>query len=768
MTTKRDKISSQKVREDQAIKDKYRKQKDTENRAVEKSENEKNRIAKKSIKDSEVDPNKFEKDKSKSHSSDNSLKSSGRSQKSISAFCRTVNFNNKTNSNWNSRNQLKESLSHSIIRSVKHSLTEIGKTKEHWNKEDLQRNLIFTNGKIINMSELSGEERKKITENIITQIDNEITEHSKNNNIGQVSEAANQHRKISNNRTSYKNKIFKNLPELKQFFEEQKLETKSTKKIPDPKAKFHIQIPVKTEQKIICKVNSIIDKSNLTLEQKKQYKINAEKFFQYRREAIDNKKNTSRLKELNTLGNIQNFTQIQEMVFRIPNRNGVKLSGVEQLQTVIDYYEKHFKDYEITAAVLHGDEANEKQKAEYKNNLPSIENGLEGDHVHIFVKGKNKNTNQYDLRETQKKLYSEHLKKINSRKVLPMNKKNLNIREQQLLGLAIQDHFYKHINENLLNKNGLNAEFTHSKLKIKIEANLPKEIRKMNLDNFNYEVKSKAEIAEKTRELLLLTIQKVVADIGDIPIKERLTMDSIKKNIIEDLINNKTLLNQVKKEVMISKIGNDIENFKEDKKLFVDSEIKQKTEELNQEINNLKQSQKDEIFLIRSHQKQLLKNSIPVKKYNNLVITFNSQNKEITRLKNIENKYHSLVENIKVQSQKFGKFIINVFKNENGKQNIIDYKNENNQHEIIREILKDGFNYEYDIVRNGINYNNEILEIGDQKDLINIENDTISKMADKEVLNYLEVQKAKSVKKNLIKKDNKSNNTRNKPIYKNI
>jgi hypothetical protein len=332
---------------------------------------------------------------------------------------------------------------------------------------------------------------------------------------------------------------------------------------------------------LINKVNSIIEKSDLKPEQKEQYKKNSVKFFDFRRAAIESKNDTKRKQKLNKMGNSQNFTQIQEMVFRIPNNNGVKLSGTEQLNTVIDYYKKHFPEYEIAVAILHGDEANTKQIEEYKNNLPSPEDGLEGDHVHIFVKGKNKNTNEYDLRQKQKEFYSNYLKKIHSKENFNPNKKNLNRREQELLGSALQDHFYKHINENLLNKNGFNAVFTNSKIRLKIQANLPKQIREMNLDNFNYEITSKKEIEEKTRELLLITVQKMVNEINDIPVRDRLKMEDIKKNLVEDLLNNETLLCQAKNEIMFTKIAADIDDFKNDKAAAIRSEIEAKTEEKN-------------------------------------------------------------------------------------------------------------------------------------------------------------------------------------------
>ncbi|MBA6253640.1 hypothetical protein [Colwellia sp. MB3u-55] len=770
MTIKQDEISNQKAKADQAIKDKHTRNKQAEDRAAEREANTKNKAASKSGKVAEVDPKKFEKSKGMDLSKGGGFKSSsgvGSSKKDVSAFARTANFNNKTNSNWGGSNQLKESLSHSIIRDVEHSLTEIGKTKQQWNVEHLDRNLIFTDGKIVNMSDFSGLERKAIAEKIISDIDNDLKAYSNKNNGGEISQSSKEHTKIANSRTLYKNKIFKNLPELKQFFNEQKLETKSTKKKPDPKAKFNIQIPEKTEHKFLNKVNSIIEKSNLKEEQKTQYKKNAIKFFNFRRASIESKNDTSRKQNLNKMGNNQNFTQIQEMVFRVPNHNGAKLSGTEQLKAVVDYYKKHFPEYEIAAAVLHGDEANKKQIEEYKNKLPSINDGLEGDHVHIFVKGKNKNTNEYDLRQKQKELYSDHLKKIYSKNNFNPNKKNLNKREQELMGSALQDHFYKHINENLLNKNGFNAVFTNSKIRLKIEADLPKQIREMNLDNFNYEISSQAEIDTKSRELLLLTAEKVVAGIHDIPIKDRLKMKDIKKNLVEDLLNNEILFCQAKKEIMFSKIAADIDDFKIDKNEAVKSAIEDKTKEQNQEINKLKKSQKDEIDLIHSHYENQLGQAVPASKYNHLIDRFTEQKAEITRLKKIENQYYKMVDKVKSQAQVFGKFIISVFKNENGKQDIIDYKNKNNQHEMIREALKDGFNYEYEIIRNGINYNHEILEIGDQKDLINIENDTISKIDDKEILNYYEIRKAQAEKENQTKKAKHSSST-NKPVYKKV
>jgi len=58
------------------------------------------------------------------------------------------------------------------------------------------------------------------------------------------------------------------------------------------------------------------------------------------------------------------------------------------------------------------------------------------------------------------------------------------------------------------------------------------------------------------------------------------------------------------------------------------------------------------------------------------------------------------------------------------------------------------------------------LEQGDQKDLINIENNTISKTDDKEILNYFEIQKNKAEKEKIIRENNKKRNSKVKPTYK--
>ena len=58
------------------------------------------------------------------------------------------------------------------------------------------------------------------------------------------------------------------------------------------------------------------------------------------------------------------------------------------------------------------------------------------------------------------------------------------------------------------------------------------------------------------------------------------------------------------------------------------------------------------------------------------------------------------------------------------------------------------------------------MKQGDQKDLINIENNTISKTEDKEILNYFEIQKDKAEKESLAKKGENSNKTKNKPSLK--
>ena len=170
-------------------------------------------------------------------------------------------------------------------------------------------------------------------------------------------------------------------------------------------------------------------------------------------------------------------TVIQEAFFKFPMHNQVDLPAEFYVSAIQDFYAKYFPDYNVLLTVYHGDE---------------LEGGKKkvGDHPHIFIDCKNKSTGEYDLTEQQAVLANKVIKHVEFFKsYTPVNTKQQTYQESQIIGEALQELFYKHINKKFKTENiplvANRLEQTQESLKlrkkIRLESKKAKEDRAFNL-----------------------------------------------------------------------------------------------------------------------------------------------------------------------------------------------------------------------------------------------------------------------------------------------
>lgn len=186
-------------------------------------------------------------------------------------------------------------------------------------------------------------------------------------------------------------------------------------------------------------------------------------------------------------------TVIQEAFFKFPMHNQVDLSPEFYVSAIQDFYAQYFPDYKILLTVYHGDEIEGKGKIKV------------GDHPHIFIDCKNKRTGLYDLTEQQAILANKVIETNDFfNKYNPVNTDRQTYQESQIIGEALQQLFYQHIN-NKFKSEGIplvaeRLEQTQDNLelrqKIRLESKKPKEERAFNL----YSMKEK-QLKEAEKKL---------------------------------------------------------------------------------------------------------------------------------------------------------------------------------------------------------------------------------------------------------------------------
>ena len=192
-------------------------------------------------------------------------------------------------------------------------------------------------------------------------------------------------------------------------------------------------------------------------------------------------------------------TVIQEAFFKFPMHNQVDLPAEFYVSAIQDFYAKYFPDYNVLLTVYHGDE---------------LEGGKKkvGDHPHIFIDCKNKRTGEYDLTEQQAVLANKVIKHVEFFKsYTPVNTKQQTYQESQVIGEALQELFYKHINKKfktgniplVANRLEQTQENLELRKKIRNESKKAKEDRAFNLYTMRQEQLEEAEneLEEVTTEV---------------------------------------------------------------------------------------------------------------------------------------------------------------------------------------------------------------------------------------------------------------------------
>ncbi len=144
-----------------------------------------------------------------------------------------------------------------------------------------------------------------------------------------------------------------------------------------------------------------------------------------------------------------NSTVVQEGIFKIPHRWNVTSDDISLKEYILatkTFLETYFPEHPIKAIVGHDDERNENEKT--------------GLHTHYFLSGQNHHTGEYDLRKRQIVVVNEYLaKKGLEGELLPTNK-DLTRQQSRAFGHYWQCLVQDFMNVQLLNPNGLHAEFS--------------------------------------------------------------------------------------------------------------------------------------------------------------------------------------------------------------------------------------------------------------------------------------------------------------------
>jgi hypothetical protein len=172
-----------------------------------------------------------------------------------------------------------------------------------------------------------------------------------------------------------------------------------------------------------------------------------------------------------------NFTNLQEILFKIPIVNGIGadiVSGKEMMQTMKGFIVHFYPDYPIKLMLLHDDE-----RLAHENT---------GAHVHAFISGQNALTGEYDLRIAQIKKVNEFLFKRDGMSAnLFSETGRLNYEQAGDVARHMQEMFYEFVNVHLFHPKNINAAFhpesirkSEKRQQMRREAKLAKRDRSFN------------------------------------------------------------------------------------------------------------------------------------------------------------------------------------------------------------------------------------------------------------------------------------------------
>lgn len=276
--------------------------------------------------------------------------------------------------------------------SLEHSLRIIQKDELEFNKDLINKNFVFFDGKVSNMSEISIEERKKIFNSIYSPL-LEVKEDQK--------ELVEVNSNLSKQAYKIKELIKKNDDEILTKFLQDLLNTDGYI-VPDVSELIRNFDVKRIEQKINC-VDKYIALNNQAVDLKSDSKFSLKK------------------------------TAIQETFFKFPSNQLVdNVKPIHYMSIITKFYKHNFPDYPIKLIVFHGDEV---ANAEEQNI---------GVHPHIFIDGKNKKTGKYDIINDEFKMVNNYLKSQGKSEITGRK-----FSDAQMLGTVYQEIIYNFVNAEL-------------------------------------------------------------------------------------------------------------------------------------------------------------------------------------------------------------------------------------------------------------------------------------------------------------------------------
>lgn len=278
--------------------------------------------------------------------------------------------------------------------SLEHSLRIIQKDELEFNKDLINKNYVFFNGEVSNMSKLSIDERKNIFNSIYSPL-LEVKEEQK--------ELVEINSNLSKQAYKIKELIKKNEDELLTKFLQDLLNSDGYI-VPDSSGLIRNFDVKRIEQKINC-IDKYIALNNEVVDLKSDSKFSLKK------------------------------TAIQETFFKFPvNQLVDNVKPIHYMSIITKFYKENFPDYPIKLIVFHGDEiANEEEQ-----NI--------GVHPHIFIDGKNEKTGKYDIINDEFKMVNNYLKSQGKAEITGRK-----FSDAQMLGTVYQEIIYKFVNAELKN-----------------------------------------------------------------------------------------------------------------------------------------------------------------------------------------------------------------------------------------------------------------------------------------------------------------------------
>ena len=278
--------------------------------------------------------------------------------------------------------------------SLEHSLRIIQKDELEFNKDLINKNYVFFNGEVSNMSKLSIDERKNIFNSIYSPL-LEVKEEQK--------ELVEINSNLSKQAYKIKELIKKNEDELLTKFLQDLLNSDGYI-VPDSSGLIRNFDVKRIEQKINC-IDKYIALNNEVVDLKSDSKFSLKK------------------------------TAIQETFFKFPiNQLVDNIKPIHYMSIISKFYKTYLPDYPIKLIVFHGDEiANEEEQ-----NV--------GVHPHIFIDGKNSKTGKYNIINDEFKLINSYLKSEGKAEITGRK-----FSDAQMLGTVYQEIIYKFVNAELKN-----------------------------------------------------------------------------------------------------------------------------------------------------------------------------------------------------------------------------------------------------------------------------------------------------------------------------